>query len=355
MTPRASILVAATAAILAVSPARAEQAGAFEVVPFGPGAPASAAGGPAAPAPAAPAPAAAPAAAPAGEGSGEELGEEPTPGVRSGLLDHDPFTALDLGDPERPAEERAADFTAAGLEALSTHDHEAAARLLEAAYRLGGDPEVLYPLAQALSRAGEPAAAADRLERYMAEASLDARQRVAVGRELEALRRQFSRVTIETTPQGALLLLGGEPLGTTPLGRALTLMHGEYLVEARLEGYRDASRQFAVPGGPPVDLLLSLEPLAGPGRGGTTALDVALWTSVALAGAFAVAAVATGGATAAAYADLGEDPSSGALPGVQDLLYATFGLSGATAALALTATGLAIARAVGGHRDQDAR
>lgn len=212
----------------------------------------------------------------------------------------DPFTTNPFGEGvagegvnASPAEReaRAAELAARGREAFEAHRLEEAAQLLEPAYRLGGDARVLYPLALALHDLGHHEAAEERLRRYLAEAELDGSQRYVVQLQLQGWRRQFSRVEIETVPDGADLLLGSQPVGTTPLPQPLVLPNGEYQLEVRLDGYRTLRRQLVVPGGEPVALRLELERL-GPASISPRGLDVALWTSVGLTGAFAIAAIA---------------------------------------------------------------
>jgi len=323
MIARAPAVVAALLMMTGAASAEEADAGAFDAVPFDRGSEASS--------------------PPASSGASS--------------FEHDPFSGADLGDPEIPAAERAADFAPAGREALEGHRYEEAARLLRAAYLLSAEPSLLYPLAQALERMGEPVAAAERLERYLSQAELEPEQRVSVGQELEAMRRQFSRVTIDTEPGGALLSLGGERLGTTPLGRDLLLTNGEYLVEARLEGHADAMERLAVPGGAPVELLLRLEPL-GEGRAPGARLDlleISMWSAVALAGAFAIAAAVTGSLAAAAFDELVllEERTGADGDGYRSLASSTYGLSGAAGAFTLTAAGLAIARALRADDDEE--
>jgi hypothetical protein len=263
-----------------------------------------------------------------------------------------PFALENVDVAERPALAEA--LAVEGRAAVERREWEQAARSFEVSYRLRQDAGILLPLARALERIRRYAAAAERLERYLAEAAaLSEQERAALEQELRAMRRQFARVTVRTAPEGALVSIDGRSLGESPLGSALLLDHGNYLLEAHLEGFADGRQELAVAGGRELDVLIELAPLRAAGRHGprwTSALEVALWTTVGLAAASAIALAATGGVALDLWGDLEQDPDRGPeeTDRLDGLLGASYGLIGVTAAAAVAAVTLAVLRTVGG-------
>jgi hypothetical protein len=285
-------------------------------------------------------------AAPAGEISAASDDAELSAG---GPFEVVPFDDLVVPEAETDEERAglAADLVRRGRESLEAHRNDDAARQLEASYRLVPAPDALPPLAQALERLGQYAAAAERLARYLeVRRDLDAEPRYSLEREVQGLRRRFARVVVNTSPEGALVTLDGETLGTTPI-RPLVLNHGHYLFEARLEGYRDVAQRVAVAGGEPLDVVLRLEPI-GPVRS-RRALRAALWVLAGLTVASAAAFVATAAVGADRMDGLNLDPSSDDVAAAVALENASYGLAAATGALGVTAIVLAIIDAVGGR------
>lgn len=270
-----------------------------------------------------------------------------------------PFEVIpfeDLVIPQAATDEEraslAVELARRGREALDAHRNDEAARQLESSYRLVPDPGVLHPLAQALERLGRFAAAAERLARYLEDRrDLDAEQRYSLERELQSLRRRFAQVTVSTAPEGALVSVDGQSLGTTPLIRPLLLNHGHYLFEARLEGYRDEAQRVAVAGGEPLDVVFRLVPLGR--ERSRRSLRAALWAMVGLTAASAVAFAAITAVAADRMDGLGLDPSSDDVAAAETLANTSYGLAGATGALGITAIVLAVVDAVGGRDDDD--
>jgi tetratricopeptide (TPR) repeat protein len=294
-------------------------------------------------------------------GAGRARAEAELPPTASGDS-QDPFTTNPFGEgagapaeganvPPAEREARAAELAVQGRTAFDAHRLEEAAQLLEQAYRLGRDARVLYPLALALHDLGHHEAAEERLRRYLAEAELDGSQRYVVQLQLQGWRRQFSRVDVETVPSGAELLLGSQRVGVTPLAQPLVLPNGEYQLEARLDGYHTLRRQLLVPGGDPVALRLELERLeaAGTPRRG---LDVALWASVGLTGALAIAAIAVTivAAERAEALDAALYPTPEQVDEVAGLAAGRDGLWGATGGMVGVTLALGVVRVVLGRR-----
>jgi hypothetical protein len=268
-------------------------------------------------------------------------------------FDQDPFDDLVIPGYDTPEErdELAEELARRGQEALESHRDDEAARQLETSYRLVPQTSVLYPLARALEQIGRYAAASERLARYLDESpDLDDDQRYSLDREFQSLRRRFALVSMTTDPEGALLSIDGRPLGTSPLAQPLTLNHGHYLLEARLEGFRDAAQRIAVAGGDPLEIILELDPIR---RDRSRGLEIALWITAGLAAASSIAWVTTSIVGARRAGEITLDPTPEEVDRIESISNASYGLSGATGALGMTAIVLAVVRAIrDGHETE---
>jgi len=262
--------------------------------------------------------------------------------------------------PDATAEERhehARQLLADGEAALGAERYEEAVRLLESSYATEANAEVLLPLARALAATGNHAGAAERLRRYIDEMSdeLDERGRMELERELGELTARYARVTIDTDPQGAVVLMGERTLGTTPLRAPLHLVSGRYHLEARLEGYRDAMREIEVLGGHPLDVTIEMEPVGEGHPGGTTpprrGLTAAFWTTLGLTLVSATSMIV-------AFAVMGQredeylgaiDPELELYERVRSWSRAGFGLLGVSTTLAASTLSIEIVRLLKGR------
>jgi hypothetical protein len=262
----------------------------------------------------------------------------------------------DLVVPDAEPEERlplALALAAAGLESLGRGEHEAAARQLEVSYRLNADTELLLPLGLSLIRLDRHLAAAERLERYLAEGtSIAAEGRAQAERGLIEARSHFAALSVDTDPPGALLSVDGRPVGAAPLREPLVVTRGEHLLRARLDGYRDAVERLVIEGGAPQEVLLDLEPLLRPERRG---LRVGLWVTVGIA--LASAAVLVPAVVLAVMrtdeledAEFPTDAQHDAALAWQTTSYVMGGVAGASAVSAVV---LGLIRTFGGRRVHD--
>ncbi len=73
----------------------------------------------------------------------------------------------------------------------------------------------------------------------------------------------MASINVSSTPQGATVLVDGEPVGVTPL--SLEVSPGEHTVVVRSEGYADQERRVVVEAGDNEPIESTLDP-TGPGR-----------------------------------------------------------------------------------------
>ena len=147
-------------------------------------------------------------------------------------------------------------------------DYTLAADAFTRAFELQPDPILGYNAARSHENAGEPERA---LELYQ--------QTLAVGTEDEDLRRRLQdgvariqnllrrveeerlrapgRVSAESEPSGATLLIDGEAVGTLPT--TVELEAGEYLVRLELSGYEPYEERITLPPAETIALRVTLE------------------------------------------------------------------------------------------------
>ncbi len=281
-------------------------------------------------------------------------------GGQSSAFGGNPFANISVPETESDEEraELAERHTLLGRNLLHDHEYEEAARNLELAYRLGGDPHIFYDLADALRRMGRYVAAAERLrtdiERVGAE--LTPQQLGEVELEVQQLRALYAAVSVTTNPEGASVLLGQRIVGVTPLARPMMLNNGHYQLRIRLEGYRDVAEELVVAGGRAVERSFDLEPIAAQGNPRRLGLDVALWINFALSivsvGALAITAIGASNRYADCFGADG-DCSSGSLAEYESMSNATWALTGVASATGIAALVLGIVRLSGGDSDEN--
>jgi hypothetical protein len=102
------------------------------------------------------------------------------------------------------------------------------------AWRRGAPSQELWNMARCQSKLDAPEAAASLLEQYLSDPRLSAADRAEGKRALGELQRRASRVTILSSPPGAVVYLSprrNAPLGRTPMTVDLAAGPHELLVE----------------------------------------------------------------------------------------------------------------------------
>ncbi len=164
---------------------------------------------------------------------------------------------------EEGAQEQARVLFEQGMAAAASGDHTSAARALGESFALFSHPGTLVNLAASLELAGQLPAAhrryAELLERFGAVISGAARENAR--QQLASIAALVAIVTVRTEPEGALVFLGDELLGTAPLSDEVVLLPGEYTLVARLEGYDQASHVVALAAGDRPSITIELDQL----------------------------------------------------------------------------------------------
>jgi len=124
-----------------------------------------------------------------------------------------------------------------GARAFAEGRFKEAARYFEDAHRRGAPAHMLWNIARCQQKLDDLEAAARVLERYLELPGLTAGDRDEARRELAEIQRKPSRLTVLTTPQGAVVYLGERriPMGRTPITFEVT--PGEHVVTMELAGH----------------------------------------------------------------------------------------------------------------------
>jgi tetratricopeptide (TPR) repeat protein len=229
---------------------------------------------------------------------------------------------------ERPPD--VSGLMAAAAAALEAEDYRAALEAFAAAHELSGEPVLLFNIAMCHRAVPDWPRAVDAFRRYLeAGAASEPADRLAEAerliREMEA---SLASLVADVTEPGAVVLVDGVEIGTSPLDRAVRVPAGSHVVEARKDGFVDARVQLTVgagesrlvtlalmpsapppappdvagpvpPPAAPADVVAAALPERQPAAGEDAAgpdLPVWFWVSAGVAGASAIAAAATGGA-----------------------------------------------------------
>ena len=131
----------------------------------------------------------------------------------------------------------------------------------EQAYALKPHPLVLYNLAASHRALSQYDQAVDFYNRFISEGKgvVDRRRLRRGKKELKALLALVARVTVTTSPEGAMVAIDGREVGTSPLEEALIVGPGDHVVTAALEGHEAGERSVRVASGDALDVALTLE------------------------------------------------------------------------------------------------
>ena len=128
-------------------------------------------------------------------------------------------------------------------------DYSTALSMYLEAFQKTGDRRLLYMIARCQEEVSELKAAVETYEEFLVgDAPSDAREKALA--RLRALREQLATGTlrIDASPDGATVLVDGEPKGAAPL-LAVKLAAGDHVVEVRAEGHVTAVQAVKVPEG----------------------------------------------------------------------------------------------------------
>lgn len=179
----------------------------------------------------------------------------------------DPDSSSD-GAPTAQADDRADDRAAAAQliregNALLDEDRpsEALKRFSEA-YDLFGSPTILMSIAEAYLKLGNDVRAAEYYQRFLEEKTPTTAAKLVILAEqrLEELAAELAIVKLETSVEGALVSIGDDPIGETPLPPQY-LRAGSYRIGATKDGHVPFSVNVDLNSGETRTVALALEPV----------------------------------------------------------------------------------------------
>lgn len=210
------------------------------------------------------------------------------------------------------AKDEAQDRYKRGIELYEEENFTAALVEFKRAYELIPAYQVLYNVARTCYQLRDYVCALRTFERYVADggASIDAKRKDEVEREMVSIRRRVATVTLRATA-GATISVDGTAIGDAPLPSALHVNEGRRLIRATMAGHDPVERVLDYVGGATMslDLTFSAQSVAsGPQRdyaGPSTGRSSSntkwfLWGGTAL---LAVATGVTGGLALGASGD----------------------------------------------------
>ena len=136
-----------------------------------------------------------------------------------------------------------------GVELFEEGDYRSAVFEFETAHGLSGNNHLLYNIAVCRDELHEYAAAMQAYRQYLQTLGpeLDAARVEKVEQELGRLEARVGTLTVESTPAGATVVIGGKEIGQTPLSIPRDL--GQVEIELRLEGFDRETRSASVVSG----------------------------------------------------------------------------------------------------------
>jgi hypothetical protein len=157
-----------------------------------------------------------------------------------------------------PNYDRARELNEAGVDAYRAQHLRDAIEYFHESWRLRGEALVLLNEALCHEQLGEPEIEASLIEEYLKQPGLRPEDRTEPQRTLATLKSRPSRLTIVTTPAGALLSIDGhaQPGIATPL--TTTIVAGMHTVVVKKDGFQPESHAIEASFGRAVILELDL-------------------------------------------------------------------------------------------------
>jgi tetratricopeptide (TPR) repeat protein len=186
---------------------------------------------------------------------------------------------------------------ASGVQLYGQERYEPALIEFEQAYRLQGDPRLLFNIGQIQYQLGRYSEALVTLRELLQRGGdkVPLERRLEVQRELEELRRLTGSLRLTVDVPGAGIEVDGKSVGTSPLLRPVLVNAGDHRVVATRENFARAFVQLYVSGGDTTDAVLHLPELR---RSSGDTWQQATWI---MAGGFAALALVSGIATVISY------------------------------------------------------
>ncbi len=141
-------------------------------------------------------------------------------------------------------------------------DYQGALVKLESAFKLSGDPRLLWNMAAAEKNLRHYARVMELLDRYLDEGKelVTDEDRASADQLIATVRSFVVDVSLSIEPEGATVLLDGEKLTTAPAADLVRVDMGGHELIVRKPGYVEHREKLDLAGGQRVELKVALEP-----------------------------------------------------------------------------------------------
>jgi hypothetical protein len=145
-------------------------------------------------------------------------------------------------------------------------DYNAALAEFEASYQAYPSAAILYNVGLTQKALYRYVEAINTLERYLAGAKSDPKERLAEVRQVIAeMRALLTELTLQITPEGASVAIDGRHAGTAPLA-PIPVAAGHHVIEISAPDHEPVRREITALAGRPINLTLALKELPKTGH-----------------------------------------------------------------------------------------
>lgn len=154
-------------------------------------------------------------------------------------------------------------FTRRKKTAQATAEYERALAAYQKAFELVNNPKIYFPIATAEEKLGRTADAANHYRKFLAGAGdVGDKLRADAEKRLENLKLEIGVLALAVTPEGAIVSIDGNNVGTAPLTEPVFLAPGEYTLNITADGYKPLEQKLAIEAGSESERSFELESAA---------------------------------------------------------------------------------------------
>ena len=196
-----------------------------------------------------------------GQGPGRAIAQPADPDAPGRAAGKDPRVARRWLAVGQMAMQRGAYFAARHRPDEARQQFEHAIIAYQKAIDAGDDPGLYLELAIAEDKVGRLDGAVKHLRRVAQDAGARPEIVKRAAAKLEELLARVGLVTLQVTPRGASITLGGVELGQAPLAEPLVLSPGTYALAFQADGYQPREAELRVEPGSESERVIDLEPV----------------------------------------------------------------------------------------------
>ena len=202
-------------------------------------------------------------------------GDEPPPDVTPGDADAPPDAPPPPVEPDPATKAAAKKLLDGGDSFLKKGDYlkkrkrpaeaeyQRALAAYTKAYELVANPKIYFPIASAEEKLERWVDAATHYRRFLTQAgTVDAKLRAEAEKRLENVKLNLGVLALGITPDGAAVMINGNPIGTSPLADPLFLAPGEYALSLTADGHKPLEQKLTIEAGSESERAFELESAA---------------------------------------------------------------------------------------------